>query len=90
METTSITIEIPIDLADQIEHSGGIHNTEFITSLLKIGLTHFPEPKFSQEEMLAAADATYGLCADEDWTMDDIRTMKQEEREIEDRKLNRL
>lgn len=87
----SIQIQISEHLLKQLEEDGLLTDSVFFANALAHELERRHQQKvYTQEEMMAAIDATYGLSADEDWTMEDVLKMKREEWELEERKLNRI
>lgn len=74
----SIQIEIPEHLLKKLEEGGLLTDSVFFANAVAHELERRHQQKvYTQEEMMAAIDATYGLSADEDW-------------ELEERKLNRI
>jgi len=86
---TTITIEIPEDLAEQLQAAGLLTPEAFLTAVTdQLAQYSHPEQSLSEGEIEILLDELHGLCADENWTMDDILAMKREEKELEERKMN--
>lgn len=85
----TITIEIPEDLAEQLQAAGLLTPEAFLTAVTnQLAQQSHADQRLSEEEIEAILDELHGLCADENWTMEDILAMKREERELEERKMN--
>lgn len=87
----SIQIEIPEHLLKKLEEDGLLTDSVFFANALAHELERRHQQKvYTQEEMMAALEELDGLFADEEWTMEDMYELKRQEKELEERKLNRL
>lgn len=87
----SIQIQISEHLLKQLEEDGLLTDSVFFANALAHELERRHQQKvYTQEEMMAALEELDGLFADEEWTMEDMYELKRQEKELEERKLNRL